>query len=175
MKNCGYICGVHGKNIILFAVAGIFISASGKHRNHGLPILSDFRTAKYGNVLAGTGDSAALFLCSYYNFSFAMARTMEDCNYAQCASNATSAHDTGKITLTSNSTPEERVRYWQDHAETWRNLYVNSLASLTEQGELMARISELQCELSEIRTRSALAKLNEIPLREKSFTIKKSH
>lgn len=100
MKNCSYICGVQTKNIILFAVAGILISALGEHCNLGLPISRDFCTAKYGNVLGRTGDSAALFPCIYYNFSYAMTKNVKNCGTANHSTRtSTSAHDTSIATI----------------------------------------------------------------------------
>ena len=99
IKNCSYICGVLGRNILALMGAGIFISAYIGCRNFGLPIPDDFCTVRSEIVPSKIGDSAALFLCPYYNFSF-MEGTMKNCKGAQGASKATSAHDTGKSVAT---------------------------------------------------------------------------
>lgn len=116
MKNCSYICGVQTKNIILFVVAGFFISAYIERRNSfGSPISRDFCTAKYGNVLGRTGDSAAHFSRPYYNFSYAMTKNVKDCKDAQGASIATSTHETGIQSLLKEPVNPAVLNYHRDN------------------------------------------------------------
>ena len=78
MRNFGYICGAFAKSNSTLPGTGIFISASGKHRN-GLSVPDGFCTVRSEIVFGETGDKAALFMCLYHSFSF-MPKTMSNCD-----------------------------------------------------------------------------------------------
>lgn len=89
MRKNLYICGVFAKGIMIIAVAGIFISTTGKYRNYGLSIPCDFCTATVGNVFGETGMAAFSRLHTTI-FCPQMPKTTRDCNGVQGMPIATS-------------------------------------------------------------------------------------
>lgn len=96
MKNWSIFAVSRQKTIIALLSAEIFISTLIEHRVLGLPIPNGFCTVRSEIVFAEIGDSAALFLYPYFNFSY-MAKTMKNCGTANHSTRtSTSAHDTSE-------------------------------------------------------------------------------
>lgn len=99
MKNWSIFAVSRQKTIIALLGAGIFISTLIEHRVLGLPISNGFCTVRSEIVFAEMGDSAALFLYPYFNFSY-MAKTMKNCGTANHSTRtSTSAHETSCATV----------------------------------------------------------------------------
>lgn len=78
---------------ISFATCMVYRTAS--KQETGYQILADCCTAKSVIVLGGTGGDSLFYIYMLF-FHSQMPRTMKDCNNAQGAFNATSAHETRK-------------------------------------------------------------------------------
>lgn len=96
MKNSSYICGDSAKVKTILDRYGNCIFVHTGRRKYGLPIPDGFCTARLEIDFAELGDSAALFLYKYYNFSF-MAKSMKNCTMGNNSTHfATSAHETSE-------------------------------------------------------------------------------
>ena len=99
MKNWS-IFAVSSPKTFINALGRYFhFTASGEHRYQGLAIPDDYRTQRRGKVFGEIGDSTALFLYPYFNFSF-MPKTMKNCGTVNHSTRtSTSAHDTSIATI----------------------------------------------------------------------------